>query len=901
MAKKSTGEKKTKLQKFGLFFYERPVFTVILWLVVVFMGALSYTTLMRREGFPAINASYGFIRVVDFGQSAEKVDSSYSQPLVEAAKQDPNHKTISSTASDQGASVQIAFKDGTDVAASLDTIKQRVKGKIPASGKVVYVKFEGGKITTEGDDILISVYGKNLTPAQLDAKAAKIAAILDDKMTLANRVRVDKLVEQTVNPITGQPVSGQVHFNRFYGEGSSEALPAGLVAIRAKDGTDQLKLYDEVQKILDSDEVQNLGVQTNISSNFAQGIREQLASLQKNLFEGLLIVMLVSFVLISWRASIVTAIAMTTTVAITVGVLNVIGYTINTITLFSLILCLALIVDDTTIIVEAIEAGLQKGRDIHEVVSESLRKVARASFTGTLTTVLAFAPMLFIGGILGKFIRAIPVTIIISLLVSLLVSFIFIPLMVRYTMGRKTKLGKSRDFNPVSKLEQNISSGLGNTLRWSAKKKWRSIVMRTGAVLISFVVLGAAMMTASKVGFDIFPSPKDGNDITLSLVVANKETANIENTEAITDRVLATTRDVLGDNARVITLSGQQGPPTREGFAADIKLTDMSKRTVTSVELAKQLQAAIEKNEKDVIVVASAAGVGPPAGGFAVQISDKSGSRAEALAQDMKAYLSTLTLTRPDKTTATLKDVAVTPSTTVVRGDNGRIITVNAGFKDKDTTTLVTLSQSAVEKQFNDKLASYGLSKADVKYDFGQEDENQDSFSSMGKAALPLFVAIFVLMAILFRSLLQPLLIFSSLPFAFFGVVNGLHYTDNPISFFSMLGVFALIGIGLNNTILLTDYANQERKAGKEPVEAMAIAIQARLRPLLTTSITSVLALLPLALSDPFWEGLAFTLIFGLLSSTFLVILLFPYFYVIVEAIRALPRRIFRKLRRQTA
>jgi multidrug efflux pump subunit AcrB len=108
-----------------------------------------------------------------------------------------------------------------------------------------------------------------------------------------------------------------------------------------------------------------------------------------------------------------------------------------------------------------------------------------------------------------------------------------------------------------------------------------------------------------------------------------------------------------------------------------------------------------------------------------------------------------------------------------------------------------------------------------------------------------------------------------------------------------MLGVFALIGISLNNTILLTDYANQSQKEGKKPVEAIAGAIRERLRPLLTTSITSVLALLPLALNDPFWEGLAYTLIFGLISSTLLVLFVFPYFYLINESISRLLRNAF--------
>ena len=110
-----------------------------------------------------------------------------------------------------------------------------------------------------------------------------------------------------------------------------------------------------------------------------------------------------------------------------------------------------------------------------------------------------------------------------------------------------------------------------------------------------------------------------------------------------------------------------------------------------------------------------------------------------------------------------------------------------------------------------------------------------------------------------------------------------------------MIGFFALIGIAVNNTIMLVDYANQALRAGSTHTDAMAEAVQHRFRPLLTTSLTSVVALTPLALSDPFWQPLAVTLIFGLLSSTFLVIVVFPYYWLIAEWLRVGVKRSFRR------
>lgn len=114
----------------------------------------------------------------------------------------------------------------------------------------------------------------------------------------------------------------------------------------------------------------------------------------------------------------------------------------------------------------------------------------------------------------------------------------------------------------------------------------------------------------------------------------------------------------------------------------------------------------------------------------------------------------------------------------------------------------------------------------------------------------------------------------------------GLYLTNNPISFFAMLGFFALIGLSIKNTILLTDFANQSRRSGLGPIDSAVAALEERFRPLFATSATAVVALIPLAISSPFWQGLAVVLIFGLLSSTLLVVTVFPYYYLGAEYLR---------------
>ena len=124
---------------------------------------------------------------------------------------------------------------------------------------------------------------------------------------------------------------------------------------------------------------------------------------------------------------------------------------------------------------------------------------------------------------------------------------------------------------------------------------------------------------------------------------------------------------------------------------------------------------------------------------------------------------------------------------------------------------------------------------------------------------------------------------------------SALSLTDNPLSFFVFVGLIALIGVVVNNTILLIDAANQARRAGLKPGPAIGQAVTRRFRPLVATTITTVAGLLPLALSDPFWEALSFTLIGGLLSSTVLVLVAFPVIYLAVETVRTPIRNMARR------
>jgi len=170
----------------------------------------------------------------------------------------------------------------------------------------------------------------------------------------------------------------------------------------------------------------------------------------------------------------------------------------------------------------------------------------------------------------------------------------------------------------------------------------------------------------------------------------------------------------------------------------------------------------------------------------------------------------------------------------------------------------------------------------------GQVDEMEISFASLQFALGLAVFLVYLVMAATFESFVHPLVVLFSIPLALVGVVGGLLLTSTPVSVIVLIGVVMLVGIVVNNAIVLIDTVNQQRRAGFDKLEAVVRAGHMRLRPILMTTLTTVLGLLPMALS--LGEGaelrapLAVTVSFGLLLSTALTLVVIPALYMVVPS-----------------
>ena len=353
--------------------------------------------------------------------------------------------------------------------------------------------------------------------------------------------------------------------------------------------------------------------------------------------------------------------------------------------------------------------------------------------------------------------------------------------------------------------------------------------------------------------------------------------------------------DVLGDEL----VSSQYINGNERQLQTFIELTNINDRSTKAPTFVEEMDERL----------ASVAGVrvsvqtlqqGPPVEEFpfAAQINvDESNVEAgQALAEEMRIALIGAELDKATGETTTIEDAIVSTDGQIYRVDTARQLEVRAQYSTDDLTNNLDATEALVNDLYPaEELAARGLSPNAIQFDFGQESDNQDDFASLGRAMMIALGLMLLLLIFQFRSVVQPLLIFLAVPFSFFGVFTALSLSGNPISFFVGVGFIALIGVVVNNTILLVDAANQARRRGLRPGLAIADAVERRFRPLVATTLTTVVGLLPLALSDPFWEALGFTLIGGLISSTFLVLIAFPVFYLAVEKMRTPVRNLARR------
>lgn len=248
-----------------------------------------------------------------------------------------------------------------------------------------------------------------------------------------------------------------------------------------------------------------------------------------------------------------------------------------------------------------------------------------------------------------------------------------------------------------------------------------------------------------------------------------------------------------------------------------------------------------------------------------------------------------------------LKDIAEISeeqsSPTIFRENQSRFVSVGCGLSGLDLSTAV--------QTINKIIAETPIPSEYQVIMGGTAEDQQEAFFYLGLAFLAAIILVYMIMASQFESLIDPLIIMFTVPLSIIGVFIFLAVTGTSLSVMALVGIVMLVGIAVNNGIVLVDYINQKREAGMELYEAVEFSCRARMRPVLMTALTTILGMVPLAIElgsgAETWSPLARAVIGGLTATTVLTLIVIPIIYISFERAGERMKNYFRKNKKQTA
>lgn len=711
------------------------------------------------------------------------------------------------------------------------------------------------------------------------------------------------------------------------------------------------------------------GIEYQFVNDFTEYLRNRIGILSSNMLLGIFLVMLVLALFLPWRVAMVVATGIPFSMLSGIMLLQLMGFSLNLISMIGLIIVSGMLVDDAVVVVENIYRRVERGDSVDVAVVDGTREMIPAVTASVLTTTAAFSPMLFMSGIFGKFIFEIPVMVIIPLLVSLIEAFVVAPLHFKSWIGKKAIANMRGDrAGAKGHWYDKVVARYVLYIRWAIHHRVKSLFVFLG-------VLVAVAGLATQMKFILFPP--DGI-YSFYIRVDGKPGTSLEEMERIIQKVEPFVAELPKEELRdFITQVGvQQNEPDdpftkRASHYAQIlvNLTPESERERNVTTVVDELRNKITKPEEAEKIAFEILKGGPPQGKpISINILGEDFKVLREIAEKVKAELqkvpgvtdiedsevigkreivivpnqanlSRLGLTTMDLATTVRAAFAGIVATSVrtleeeinirVQLDSarktaqGKISEIEIGnsqgfmipiervadFKEGSSRLLVqhekfkrvlsvgaqvdlnkttameaTLEAQKVLAEVMKPYEGYTLEYA------GENEDTTESMQSLIRAFGAAAVIILALLIITFGSFSQPFLVLLSIPMGFAGTILGLFLHGMPLSFMAMLGMIALAGVIVNNSIVVIDFYNNLIKEGREWQEAIVEAASLRLRPVILTSVTTVLGLMPTAYGlggeDGFVAALALSLGWGLLMGSFLSMLFFPGLLALLESFK---------------
>ena len=729
--------------------------------------------------------------------------------------------------------------------------------------------------------------------------------------------------------------------SRFNGEDTIS------VSVTKNQTAGTIGMVNDVKKVMNRMLEQNSNLMMDISMDMSEQILEAVGSVASTLLMGVILSMIILFLFFGdWKASLIVGSSMPISLLVTVIVMAVAGFSLNMITLGALVIAIGMMVDSSIVVLESCFRSKDRMPDFKEASLQGARGVVGSIIASTITTIVVYLPLCLQEGLTGQIFGQLGYTIIFAMLASLISAMTLVPLFFSLFKPKEKKELK------INSVLEGMRNGYDVFERKLLKKKKTCVLLAVVLLVLSFVLarfmdtvlmpsmdegmvsISATFRSGTKVSEvdermqrleDMVTSHEDVENYTLTIQKGSASiTANLKDdrkmtSQEVADQWIAETSDIV-DAQLEIQVSSQMSAMMTTGAAASI--------TLESTDL-DDMKEAVNLLEDSIWSIPGVLNVSNSAGETATQIrvvvdpldamshgmtpvqvagalySMISGTEAMTVTSDGEEY--SVYLEFPEGTYddasrllgasisgVPLSEMASLQYTdsqqTIMKTDGKYTLTVNA--------TCLSDDQMGIQEQMEELAEQTSLPNTVELAQNSMDEMMVESFTALGWAIAAAMFLVFLVMAMQFESPKYSLMVMLSIPFSLIGSLGLLFITGEPISMTSLMGILMLVGIVVNNGILYVDGVNELRM--RMPVEdALIRSGQTRLRPILMTTLTTVISMIPMAMGigsgTEMMSGMAIIIIGGLVASTLLILVLMPVFYLLVYGRSKKERRERRK------
>ncbi len=728
-------------------------------------------------------------------------------------------------------------------------------------------------------------------------------------------------------------------------------------------GSNSFDIKKEIMERIEDNILPGLepGMKLNLTNDTVEYIKVMVDNLKEHIYLGVFLTGLIVFVFLrNIIPTIIIGISIPISLLASCLVIYLCGYTLNSITLLGLLLLIGIVVDDAIIVLENIYRYLEEGVDSLQASIDGSKQVAFSVLAATLSLVCIFGSVMFLEGILGKFFKSFAVVVTCGVLISYFVSLYITPMLCsRYLkINKKENLFKRILNNSLNVLEKIYAKSLYYALNHRIIVVILSLLclfsitkanITTGFLPDSDRSLIKMSITAPQ-GTNVYDMMDKAQEvekavkqykeiISVSTLIGSSNSSGSANTATINLGLVPINERTLNQGQIVeklkeaiknisgvkIYISGQASAGgDGYGITFYLKSLNLDELTKYSDILARAISShpylgGVPRQSVDLL----------PQISFYIDRDKMAllGINVEDVRSAITSSITGVTVAEYNNVGGSIRyDVRLQGSSEEFKNiddlsniyiitSQGEHIKLDSIIKYDYTLGYSTIyrSGSMYSNKFNlnpnlppqeavdeiNKIIQEKLpSSLSIEYG-GTAKQLKKATSGLASVFILAIVLLYMVLASQFNSFLQPLVLMVPIPLAVVGAVWGLVLMDVNLNIFSTIGIVLLVGLVAKNSILLIDFTNQLRAEGLSIREALEKACPIRLRPILITSLTVILTMIPAALSSgegaEINKSLAVAIVGGMISSTMLTLFIIPSVYSLVENLK---EKITRKFKR---